>query len=54
MKGSDREKILYALIILIVGSVFSYRISLVDKVMFRLSDKIDTLEMKHKPTNSKN
>jgi hypothetical protein len=50
MKGKDKEHILIALVILIIGSVFSYRVGLVDKVLFKHSKQIEELQADSKAT----
>ena len=43
---TDKEKILISVIIVILGAVFSYRVGLVDKVLFKHSNQIEELQKK--------
>ena len=45
---SDKEKLLISIIIIILGAVFSYRIGLVDKVLFKHAEQIEELQNKGK------
>jgi hypothetical protein len=45
---SDKEKILISIIIIILGAVFSYRIGLVDKVLFKHAEQIEALQHKER------
>ena len=43
---TDKEKILISVIIVILGAVFSYRVGLVDKILFKHSNQIEELQRK--------
>ncbi len=43
---SDKEKLLISTIILILGAVFTYRIGIVDRVLFKHSEQIEELQGK--------
>jgi hypothetical protein len=49
---TDKEKAMIALIILIIGSAVSYRVELIDKVLFKHSGQIEELQ-KDSKTNKK-
>ena len=48
---SDKEKLLIGIIIVILGAVFSYRVNLVDKVLFKHAEQIEELQRKESEGN---
>jgi len=48
---SDKEKLLIGIIIVILGAVFSYRIDIVDKLLFKHAEQIE--ELQHKENKRK-
>jgi hypothetical protein len=42
----DKEKLLISIIIVMLGAIFSYRVGLVDKVLFKHSSQIEELQRK--------
>ena len=49
---SDKEKLLIGIIIIILGAVFSYRINLVDKVLFKHAEQIEELQSEGKDNDN--
>ena len=45
---SDKEKLLIGIIIVILGAVFSYRVNIIDRVLFKHSEQIEALQLECK------
>ena len=50
---SDKEKILISVIIVIVGAIFSYRVSIIDRVLFKHAEQIEELQLERKENKRK-
>lgn len=48
---SDKEKLLISIIIVILGAVFSYRVNIIDRVLFNHAEQIE--ELQHKESKRK-
>jgi hypothetical protein len=48
---SDKEKILISTIIIVLGAVFSYRVGLVDRILFKHAEQIEELQQKESKKN---
>lgn len=46
MKTADTNKILITIIIIIIGSVFSYRVGIIDTILMKHSMQIEKLQAK--------
>jgi len=45
---SDKEKLLIGIIIVILGAVFSYRVNIIDRVLFKHAEQIEKLQLERK------
>lgn len=46
---TDKDKVIITVVTIIVTSVISYRVNLVDKVLFKHTEQIEELKESHKP-----